>query len=131
MSRGYTLIAFLLVSAAISDAAIDACQESTPAQNFADVLTQDFRTGSEPAVGWRPFGPQEMAKPGVGGLRISFRADGQKMEPVGLTTDVAIMGDFEVGMAYQMLALEKPKKGYGSGVNIWLKLRSKSGLFGS
>jgi hypothetical protein len=99
-------------------------QEPSPAQGLADVLAQDFRKGNEPAVGWKIFGPQEMVKPEVGGLRVTIPAGSQKLEPVGLTPNVAIMGDFEVGIAYQMLSVERPRKGYGSGVNIWLKLRS-------
>ncbi|MCI0377423.1 MAG: DUF1583 domain-containing protein [Gemmataceae bacterium] len=88
---------------------------------------QDFRTGRGPDAAWKVFGPgaEQVMRPERGGLRIRLDAGRKKLEPVGLSPHFSISGDFDLSIAYEIVAADKPTKGYGVGVNILLQLHSE------
>ena len=87
-------------------------------------LSQNFRDGQPPAEFWNAFGEDGLLQPAPGGMRMTFQADRASLAPAGLSTRCDFSGDFEVSMSYQMLSVQNPTKGYGSGVNIWLQFKS-------
>jgi hypothetical protein len=58
------------------------------------------------------------------GLRITL-AKGHGIPPhTGPVPRFAIRGDFEMTLAYEILAVDQPDKGYGVGVGMWAQLES-------
>ena len=92
---------------------------------MGDEFTQDFRSGAlHPAVG--QFGPQatQVSRLGAKGLEITLPASRTDKGAVGVTPKFRISGDFEITVAYELLAADKPPKGLGSGVKLWGEIES-------
>lgn len=54
------------------------------------------------------------------GLRIALKADHDNGLPVGLIGRPSVRGDFEITMAFNVIRSDKPTKGKGVGVSIWI-----------
>ena len=77
-------------------------------------IYQNFRN-SAPLIDFlKLVGPhhKEAAKPGPEGLRITLPADRPVNQPVIVTTNFEVTGDFELTATYEWLSVAKPKKGY-------------------
>jgi len=86
-----------------------------------ETFSYDFRTGGTIPPVLNMFGRRFM-KPETGGLRITLPAKRPNLAAVGVSPRFAVSGDFEISVAFEILAVEQPRKGYGSGVNIHLIL---------
>jgi hypothetical protein len=90
-------------------------------------FTHDFRTTRVLPPELQPFGPEvgERATFEPEGLRIRLPA--QREQPgagVGVHTRFVVSGDFEITLSYDLLAVEKPARGRGSGVSLYLEIGS-------
>lgn len=87
---------------------------------------QDFRGGQRVHHVLTRFGPNRdwAMRQEANGLRITLPAKRRDKSPVGLTPKFRISGDFEITVAYEILAADEPPSGQGAGVKIWGKIRS-------
>ncbi len=59
-----------------------------------------------------------VVKPEDEGLRITLPATREKNYPIVVMPALTLTGDFEITGAYELLAADRPTKGYGVGVNL-------------
>jgi Protein of unknown function (DUF1583) C domain len=87
----------------------------------------DFRGGQLPQVVFRFVGrqPAQHIKVVAEGLRIALPAAQQSFPPTGISPKFTVAGDFEITVRYQILKLDKPESGYGSGVSIFVQTLSE------
>jgi hypothetical protein len=85
-----------------------------------DLLYQDFRGGKFRETVFRRFGPTpaQFMKADATGLRIALPAQAKPIAPVGVACNLAVHGDFEITVCYEIVRADKPTSGYGRGVNL-------------
>jgi hypothetical protein len=90
------------------------------------------------STGWNPrtlrnrFGaygyrPEECCIPEQNGLRIWLPAEVAEVPQTGFYSHFALAGDCEVIVTYELLNLQPPQKGYGSGVGLAFDAEDKVG----
>jgi hypothetical protein len=91
-----------------------------PMAALGEEFYQDFRGGAplHPAVGTFGGDAARHMKPESAGLRLSLSATPGE-EEFGVSPRFRISGDFEVTVAYEVLAVDKPKSGWGAGLKVW------------
>ena len=67
-----------------------------------------------------PYAKRQI-KEEAGGLRIVLPAEFAKPAPTGLLWKSRVAGDFEITLSYELLKANRPTKGGGVGVNLYLK----------
>ncbi len=77
-----------------------------------ETLDENFKLIGPNAVKRIKFEPE--------GMRITLAAEQNTPAAVGVTTQFSIKGDFEITIAYEILRADKPKKGSGAGLEIFL-----------
>jgi hypothetical protein len=94
---------------------------STPSE-----MHQDFRGKKFNDQLFRFEGPNaaQYIRPEPDGLRITLPADSGPKKPVGIVLREGIHGDFSATVTYNLLHADKPDKGSGVGVSIYLMLNS-------
>jgi serine/threonine protein kinase/predicted RNA-binding Zn-ribbon protein involved in translation (DUF1610 family) len=86
------------------------------------ILRWDFR-GKAPDQTLLSFaGPDahEHCKPEAEGLRISLPPARRDPWPVGLATTFPVKGDCDITVSYELLRAQRPTKGYGIGVTLYV-----------
>ena len=91
-----------------------------------EAFYHDFRGGADPLSALRLLGPNawEVTTQEAEGLRITLAADRPDKAPVGVSPRLAISGDFEITVGYEILSAEEPPSGFGAGVGVWGQIRS-------
>jgi hypothetical protein len=99
---------------------------AAPAQSPPDSFSFDFRQGGPLPPLLHPFGrnAKRLIQPQAGGLRITLPANRGAGDGVGVSPRCAASGDFEIRVAYELLSVEPPNAGYGSGVFLYVALKS-------
>jgi hypothetical protein len=94
---------------------------SVGAEPLPELLRQDFRGGkiTEPVLKRVGQTPERYMKGEALGLRITLPGK-QALAPVGVSSRLAVHGDFEITLTYQILKADKPSTGYGAGVSLWV-----------
>jgi len=85
----------------------------------------DFRGKPVDKKSLRYTGPQadQCIKAEAEGLHITLPGDQVELStPVGLVTSFRIKGDFEITLGYDILRADRPKLGYGVGVELYLAI---------
>jgi hypothetical protein len=83
---------------------------------------QNFRGGRYQDALFQKVGgdPERQVCPEAEGLRLRLPAGEQAWPPAGILPRFGLHGDFAITLSYEVLTLEPPKSGYGSGVVIWV-----------
>ncbi len=119
LRRGLASVVLLLLNA-----------DAVPAAGeHPDDFYQDFRGGRFQDALFQKVGrdPGRQVRPEAGGLRITLPAGPQSYPQTGILPRFQVRGDFEITLSYDILALEPPKTGYGSGVMLWIQAGEKQG----
>lgn len=92
------------------------------ADALADEIYQDFRGKDVDEQLFRLQGPDAALriKPEPQGLRITLPPDPKGTRTLGLGTRFPVKGDFEITVGYEILQAERPTKGSGVGLEIYL-----------
>ncbi len=92
------------------------------AADETDLAYQDFRGGRFPRPLFTKVGrdPDRLVRTEVGGLRITLPAGPKAWPQTGFSPRFPVSGEFDVIVSYEILNLETPKNGYGSGVMLWV-----------
>jgi hypothetical protein len=99
---------------------------ATAPAKMTKTFAHDFRRGGGLPPVLTRFGPDaaRVIKQESGGLRITLPAKRTKLAAVGVSPRFAVSGDFEISTTFDNLTIERPSKGYGSGVRLYLVLES-------
>lgn len=91
-----------------------------PGAEPVTVLQHDFRGGQLPEEVFSFFGTnaKSYVKPDRDGLRIVLPTKDKPIGMVGVACSPQIQGNFEVTIGYEILQVEKPKGGFGSGPTL-------------
>jgi hypothetical protein len=97
-----------------------AANEPAPAPEAPREFYQDFRESRRPHPALNLYGPDvdAVSRPEAEGLRITLPATRPVNQPIEIATRFAVGGDFEITGTYQLLAADRPAKGYGVGVSV-------------
>src|SRR5262245_1615946 len=60
--------------------------------------------------------------PDPAGLRVTVPAMRREIAPIGIDARFEVEGDFEVVGAYELLSADRPTKGYGVGVDLFIEV---------
>ncbi len=95
----------------------------------SEVTDQDFRGGHFPRPLFAKVGRDldRLVKAEAGGLRITLPAGPKAWPQTGISPRFPVAGDFDITVSYEILALEPPQKGYGSGVMLWVLTSDNQG----
>ena len=87
-----------------------------------DEIYQDFRGKDVDMQRFRLQGPDAALRitPEPQGLRITLPADPKGTRTVGLGSRFPVQGDFEITVGYEILQAERPVKGSGEGLEIYI-----------
>ena len=71
------------------------------------------------------FGPNagDAVKAEVQGLRLTLPTNGRQTYGWGVVANFGMSGDFEVTADYELLAVDRPKRGSGAGVALLISKR--------
>jgi hypothetical protein len=91
-----------------------------PVQHPPKEFYQDFRGSRALHPALKLVGPDadEVARSEPEGLRITLPATRPVHQPVEVVTTFAVSGDFEITGTFELLAADRPTKGYGVGVSV-------------
>jgi hypothetical protein len=83
---------------------------------------QNFRGGRFQDALFQKVGadPERQVLPEAKGLRIRLPAAEKAWPPAGILPRFGMHGDFEITLSYEVLKIEPPRSGYGSGVVLWV-----------
>jgi hypothetical protein len=112
----------LLFGAAVGCGLSSGCSSSRRGE-LKDEFYQDFRTKLPPAsvLALAPnTGEEKVIRREPQGLRILVAGKPSGFPPFGASPRFGVIGDFEITVSYELLKLEKPKGGYGTGVSLWV-----------
>jgi ribosomal protein S27E len=92
-----------------------------------DEIFQDFRGKDVDAQMFRFHGPDAAARihPEAKGLRITLPAN-PKASTIGIATRSRITGNFELTVGYELLVAERPMKGSGLGLEIYVNTNTEA-----
>lgn len=106
---------------------------STSAQRderkFPAVLHQDLRKQEQAPPLWRPMNDGVLWE--VEGARVTLAGGKGPQRAAGLAPSFRVEGDFDVVLAYEILNAEKPDKGFGNGVSLYLAIDADAGFAAS
>lgn len=85
-----------------------------------DLFYHDFRNGQFRETLLKYVGPnvKSLVKPEAEGLRITLPTESKPTPSVGVACALAVHGDFEITVSYEVLRAGKPQSGYGMGVRL-------------
>jgi serine/threonine protein kinase len=83
-------------------------------------IQHDFRTADWSNFVLRPMGDKVAWE--AGGVRVTLPAGQGVQKPAGLGGRLTIKGDFEITVSYEILEVDKPSKGYGVGVALYVAI---------
>jgi len=88
-----------------------------PATNDLDL---DFRGSQfrETVLGYVGPNAKKYIKAEQEGLRITIPGAEKSLPQMGISSKLAVHGDFEITLSYEMIGSEKPTSGYGAGLNL-------------
>lgn len=91
-----------------------------------DEFHHDFRGGKMPPLIVQMVGANasRYIRPSSEGLRISLAAEKTPLPQMGISPKFPVAGDFEITVQYQIVKLERPDAGYGSGVSMFIQTQS-------
>jgi hypothetical protein len=94
--------------------------DATVAQAPNDELDLDFRGGNYRETILTYAGPngKKYLTRAPEGLKITIPAQGKPVPQVGIASKLAVHGDFQITISYEILNADKPDFGYGMGVNL-------------
>jgi hypothetical protein len=89
-----------------------------------EIAVQDFRQVGELSPALVTFGPDSdrFLTQDAAGLRINLPARRPNLGAVGIQSFAKVSGDFEIRVSYELLNVEQPFDGYGSGLHMHLVL---------
>jgi hypothetical protein len=90
---------------------------------------QDFRKGRFRDALFQKVGgdPDRQIRPEERGLRIALPAGEKAWPQTGIAPRFQVRGDFEITMTCEILTLEPPASGYGSGIMLWIQAADNQG----
>jgi hypothetical protein len=80
--------------------------------------------GEQLALGLTGPNARRLAKSDGQGLRLALLPDRSDCSSVGVETRFHVRGDFEITLAYEVLAVDQEAPADGAGVSLWLKFGS-------
>src|SRR5882724_5767107 len=115
-SLAVLFLAGLFWSSALAAQDGKAPEQPPPGREFH----QDFRGGPALHPALKLVGPDAgaVAERENLGMRITLAPTRAVNHPVGIKTMFSLSGDFEITAAYELLAADRPKDGYGVGVAL-------------
>lgn len=89
----------------------------------AEVHAELGRNAGPDDAWWERVGAEftTYAKQAPDGLMVDFPKGADQPEPTGIALRSAVRGDFEITAAYEILQLEHPEEGHGSGIGLMIQ----------